>query len=105
MMSAIRLTLIVPLLALTACGSRVDCEKLCARTLACAVTFMVEPASATVDGGAATNGLEECTAGCENDPRVTIEAASCIDNVKVGDPAQCQEPVLGCLGLDQSGLD
>lgn len=105
MMSIGRLALSVLVLAFTACGARVDCEKLCARTLACAVTFKVETTTSPAEESTNAAGLEECTAGCENDPRVTVEAASCIDDLEVGDPSQCQVPVLACLDLKENDPD
>lgn len=96
--------LLVPV-ALGAAGCpSVDCEALCQRTLACEVTFAPsdDPDEQKVDNGDRT-ALESCALGCQESPTVTIDSASCIDELEVtGDPAQCQPGVVGCLGLSDA---
>ena len=96
--------LLVPFasLAPVACGGgEVNCENLCKRTLACEVSFAP---SDDIDGEKLRAGertdLESCTLGCEENPRVTVESAGCVDEVEITTPAQCQQPVLACFGAD-----
>jgi hypothetical protein len=97
-------TLLVPV-ALGAAGCpSVDCEALCQRTLACEVTFAPsdDPDELKVDTGERT-ALQSCALGCEESPTVTVESASCIDELEItGDPAQCQPGVVDCLGLSEA---
>lgn len=86
-------------IAAAACGPRVDCEKLCARTLACEVTFAApdDPDGDKLRSGERTDE-EACALGCAESPHVTVESARCIDAVDTSDPDVCQRPVLDCLG-------
>lgn len=85
---------------LSGCPS-VDCEALCQRTLACEVAFAPgdDPDEQQVVSGERTP-LESCALGCEESPTVNVDSAACIDAIEItGDPAQCQGPVVDCLGL------
>ncbi len=81
-------------------GQEVNCENLCAHTLACEVSF--SPAD-DADGKKLASGertdAASCALGCEENPRVTVDAAKCVDAVPVTTPEQCQAPVLACLGV------
>lgn len=92
--------LLVSSLPIAACGPRVDCEALCARTLACEVTFQPpdDPSERKVQSGERSE-LESCTLGCEAHPAVTVDNARCIDELEVGDASVCQDQVLACLEL------
>ena len=90
------------LAALTsACGPSVDCELLCQRTLACEVTFGApdDPDEALVASGDRTE-LESCPFGCQASPLVSVDTASCVDEVDTRDASVCQEQVLTCLNAD-----
>jgi hypothetical protein len=97
------LSLLAPAaLTLGACGgSEVNCENLCKRTLACEVSFAP---SDDLEGDKVKAGdrtdLESCTLGCEENPRVTVESASCVDDVEITTAQQCQQPVLDCFGVE-----
>ena len=81
----------------------VDCEALCQRTLACEVSFAPsdDPSEERVELGERTS-LQSCALGCEESPTVTVESASCVDELDIGgDPAQCQADVLTCFGLQE----
>jgi hypothetical protein len=96
--------LIVGLLAAsasTSCAPSIDCDALCARTLACEVTFgpSDDPNGDKIDSGERSDE-ESCRLGCEESPRVTVDNARCIDALEItSDPAQCQPQVMECLGL------
>ena len=81
------------------CGPRVDCEKLCARTLACEVTFAApdDPDGEKLASGERTDE-EACAIGCEESTYVTVDGARCVDGVDTSDPEACQPEVLDCLG-------
>jgi hypothetical protein len=66
---------------------------------------MVDQSGGTPNADAGAADLDGCASGCENDPRVTVDAARCIDGIEVGDRAQCQQPVLACLGADEMASD
>lgn len=85
----------------TGCGKRVNCEALCARMLACDVAFFApdDPNGEKVRNGE-RDDLESCTLGCQESNLVTIDSASCIDELDVGNPDVCQLPTLNCLGVD-----
>ncbi len=83
---------------------QVDCEALCQRTLACEVSFAPsdDPSEERVERGERT-ALQSCARGCEESPTVTVESASCIDELEIGgDPAQCQTAVATCLGVEEA---
>jgi hypothetical protein len=85
----------------TSCAPAIDCEALCARTLACEVTFgpSDDPDGAKIKSGERSDD-ESCAIGCEESPRVTVDNARCIDALEItSDPAQCQAQVMECLGL------
>jgi hypothetical protein len=79
------------------CGQTVNCENLCARTLACGVTFgsADETVQERIDAGELSEA-EGCSIGCE-EREVNVETASCIDAVPVTSVAECQDPVLACI--------
>lgn len=83
-------------------GSAVDCSALCARTLACEVTFAPsdDPEGEKIKSGERSDA-ESCALGCEESPTVTVEHASCVDGLDIvgGDPGSCQDAVLTCLEL------
>jgi len=96
--------LLVPV-ALGAAGCpSVDCEALCQRTLACEVTFAPsDDADELKVDNRERPALESCAHGCQESPTVTVESASCIDELEItGDPAQCQPGVVDCLGLTEA---
>ncbi len=81
--------------------ANVNCQNLCARTLACEVTFAPsdDPEGAKIVAGDRTDA-ESCALGCTESPIVTADHASCIDALVItGDAAACQKPVLECLEL------
>jgi hypothetical protein len=83
------------------CTPEVDCNALCARTLACEVTFgpSDDPDGERIASGERTDA-ESCALGCEESPRVTVENARCIDGLQITDDAgACQPQVMECLGL------
>ena len=85
----------------SSCAPSIDCEALCARTLACEVTFgpSDDPDGSRLAAGERTDA-ESCAIGCEESPRVTVDNARCIDALEITtDPAQCQPQVMECLGL------
>jgi len=86
------------------CGPSVDCEALCARTLACEVTF---DAPDDVDGTLIESGErteeEACVLGCQGHPVVTVENATCVDGLDTRDPSVCQSQTLQCFGIDEGG--
>jgi hypothetical protein len=88
--------------AIGGCGSQVDCAALCQHTLACEVTFATsdDPDGSRIASGERTD-VEDCRAGCEENPVVTVESAQCVDaeTAKSTDPDVCQKPVLHCFGL------
>ncbi len=92
---------LAPFVCALACGPTVDCEALCNRTLACEVTFVApdDPDDEKIASGERTE-LRSCAFGCEASPLVDVDSARCIDQVEVGDPNECQAPVLDCLGVD-----
>jgi hypothetical protein len=79
------------------CGQTVNCENLCARTLACGVTFgsADETVQERIDAGELSES-EGCLIGCE-EREVNVETASCIDAVPVTSVAECQDPILACI--------
>ena len=83
-------------------GPSVDCDALCARTLACEVTFAPsdDPEELKVASGERSEE-ESCALGCGESPVVTVEHASCVDglDIVVGDPGACQNDVLTCVEL------
>jgi hypothetical protein len=85
----------------SACGPTVNCENLCARTLACEVSFAP---SDDIEGAKIANGertdAESCALGCQENPVVTVESAACVDGVtnESTNPNECQAPVLACFG-------
>jgi hypothetical protein len=86
-----------------ACTPDIDCDALCARTLACEVTFgpSDDPDGARIASGERSDA-ESCALGCEESPRVTVDNARCIDELTItDDPASCQNGVMECLGLAQ----
>jgi hypothetical protein len=93
-------------LTATACGPSVSCENLCQRTLACEVSFQPpdDPTEERIATGERTE-LESCVLGCEASPLVTVESASCVDDLdaqgRLRDAAVCQGEVLACLGVDE----
>lgn len=91
--------LFVAAIAGAGCGPRVDCTNFCQRALACEVTFQPtdDPGEEKVASGERTE-LESCARGCEESPRVTVESATCVDELDVRDPNVCQARVLDCLG-------
>jgi hypothetical protein len=101
-----RLAVLVAALAGGACGPRVDCEKLCARTLACEVTFAApdDPDGAKLRSGERTDE-EACALGCAESTYVTVDGARCVDGVDTSDPATCQPEVLDCLGYAQRSAE
>jgi hypothetical protein len=90
--------LLLPLLS--SCGPHVDCDALCARTLACEVTFAAsdDPTGAKIKSGERTDA-QACAIGCNENPVVTVDTARCVDAVTITDAATCQEPVKTCFGL------
>jgi len=83
------------------CAPSIDCDALCARTLACEVTFgpSDDPDGAKIASGERTDE-QSCAIGCEESPRVTVDNARCIDALEITtDPAQCQPDVMDPLGL------
>lgn len=94
---------VVPFALLAGCGPQVDCELLCQRTLACEVTFEApdDPNDRLVEAGERTE-LESCAVGCRASPLVTVESASCIDDLDTRDPGVCQDQVLECLAVPES---
>lgn len=91
--------------ASTGCSSAtVDCDALCARTLACEVTFgpSDDPDGEKIVAGVRTDA-ESCALGCGESPTVNVENATCVDNLEItGDPTLCQDDVLRCLKLSTS---
>jgi hypothetical protein len=88
----------------TACAPTIDCEALCARTLACEVTFgpSDDPDGSRLAAGERTDD-ESCVIGCAESPRVTVDNARCIDELEITtDPAGCQAQVMECLGLAEA---
>ena len=85
---------------LSSCGPHVDCDALCARTLACEVTFAAsdDPTGAKIKSGERTDA-QSCALGCEANPVVTVDSARCVDAVTITDAAACQVPVKTCFGL------
>ena len=87
-----------PLAATSGCGNTIDCEALCARTLACEVTFDApdDPSGQKIEDGTRTdeNG---CLLGCEAHPLVNETSAACIDGLDTRDPSVCQDEVLACF--------
>jgi hypothetical protein len=86
----------------TSCTPEVDCGALCARTLACEVTFgpTDDPEGQKITSGERTDD-ESCAVGCEESPLVTVDNARCIDALQItSDPEQCQQQVMDCLGLE-----
>ncbi len=87
------------------CGPTVNCENLCARTMACQVTF--RPAD-DLEGDKIASGertaAESCALGCADQPAVTPESATCVDEATDAsqDPAVCQDTVLACFGTNLS---
>ncbi len=85
------------------CGSGVNCENLCTRTLLCQVTFAPKDdlEGAKVASGERT-AAESCALGCADQPAVTTESAQCVDDATDADqdPATCQGAVLACFGAD-----
>lgn len=98
-MSRLALPLVVVCVLGSACGPSVNCENLCRRTLACEVEFAApdDPDGALVESGERSE-LESCVLGCEASALVTVESASCVDEVDTSDAAECQDDVLACLG-------
>jgi len=99
------LTIFFASLAVGACSSPVvDCDALCARTLACEVTFgpADDPDGEKIVAGERTDA-ESCALGCEESPTVNVDNATCVDGLEIGsDPAACQDDVLRCLKLDEA---
>lgn len=95
--------LFVSVAALAGCPSAsVDCDALCARTLACEVTFgpADDPDGAKIIAGERTDA-ESCALGCAESPTVTVDNALCVDGLEItSDPALCQDDVLRCLQLE-----
>jgi hypothetical protein len=92
---------VVALAVSAGCEPAIDCNALCARTLACEVTFgpSDDPDGSRVQSGERTDA-ESCALGCEESPRVTVDNARCIDSLAItGDAAACQPQVMECLGL------
>ena len=85
----------------TSCAPSIDCDALCARTLACEVTFgPSDDPDGTKNENRERTDEESCREGCEESPRVTVDNARCIDGLEItSDPAQCQVQVMECLGL------
>lgn len=85
------------------CGPNVNCENLCTRTLLCQVTFAPKD---DLEGEKIANGertaAESCALGCADQPAVTPESATCVDEATDAsqDPAVCQDTVLACFGAD-----
>ena len=95
------LVFVVVTASTVACEPAIDCNALCARTLACEVTFgpSDDPSGEKVKSGERSDA-ESCRVGCEESPRVTVDNARCIDGLTISsDPAQCQGDVMACLGL------
>ncbi len=90
---------------LCACPSTsVDCDALCARTLACEVTFgpADDPDGAKVVSGERSDA-ESCALGCAESPTVNVDNAACVDQLEISsDPALCQDAVLRCLDLEEA---
>lgn len=88
-----------------ACGEKVNCANLCTRTLACEVTFAPSDdlEGAKIASGERTDE-ESCALGCEENPAVTPESATCVDGVTDAstDPVVCQPQVLECFGAQVS---
>ena len=83
------------------CAPTINCEALCARTLACEVTFgpSDDPDGSRIASGERSDE-QSCAIGCEESPRVTVDNARCIDSLEItADPGQCQPEVMECLGL------
>ncbi len=89
-------------IAVAGCSTlTVDCSALCARTLACEVTFAPadDPDGLKIVAGERTDA-ESCALGCKESPVVTVEHAACVDSLTItGDAAACQDDVLTCLEL------
>ena len=86
------------LLLAAGCGETVNCENLCTRTLKCNVSFQPadDPDRAKVAAGERTE-QESCVEGCIANEIVTVERATCIDNVPMENALTCQNEMLDCL--------
>lgn len=100
LVAAVALAL-VPFALTAACGPSVNCENLCTRTLRCQVTFAPRDDlnGDKVDSGERT-AEESCALGCADQPAVTPESATCVDEATDAsqDPTVCQDTVLACFG-------
>ena len=84
--------------SLVGCGETVNCDNLCTRTLKCNVSFQPadDPDRAKVAAGERTE-QESCVEGCVANEIVTVERATCIDNVPMENAQTCQNSMLECL--------